>query len=95
MRRFISDVQIHVLQLPDENIATEELEFLLPCSAAGTLGEVSSLHSTQYLQIMSALETSLSLYFPVEVWTLIDTYLLGGVRSFELLDETETNYLGE
>ena len=43
---------------------------------------------------MSALETSLSLNSPVEVWTLIDTYLLGCVRSFELLYETETNYLG-
>ena len=32
MRRFLSDMQIHVLQLPDENIAREELEFLLPCT---------------------------------------------------------------
>ena len=63
-------------------------------SDAGTLGEMNSQHSLQYLLITSALsQRSISADFPVEVWTLTDPYELGGVRRFELLDETEGSYL--
>ena len=87
-------MQIHDIELPQCNIYTEEIHFLNPISDAGTLGEVNSQHTSQYLLITSALnQKSISPNFPVEVWTLTDPYELGGVRQLELLDETEGNYL--
>ena len=95
MRRFLTDQQIHDLQLPEEHISREELNFLLPSSAAGTLGEVSSLHTEQYYQITSASKTALSPDFMVQLWSFTEIYLLGGVKSFELLNSTEAVYLSD
>lgn len=80
MRRFLTDLQIHDLELPDEHVSRDDLEFLLPTSAAGTLGEVSSLHSTEYHRLPD---------FPVKLWSFNDIYQLGGVKSFELLQESD------
>lgn len=82
MRRFLTDMQIQDLRLPEGLTSSrDELEFLLPSSAVGTLGEVGSLHSIQYLQVSSALKLCPSSNFPAEVWTFTDIYQLGGVDS--------------
>lgn len=77
MRRFLSDLQIHDLSLPSSGIISEkDLEFLLPRGCAGTLKEVLSNHSTQYLKIVQA--SSSQSDFPPELWSFVDIYQLGG-----------------
>lgn len=90
MRRFLTDMQIHDLQLPAEHVSRDELNFLLP-STSGTLREINSLHDKQYFEIALALKTA---HFPVELWTYVDIYKMGGVTSFDLLPEAERDYLG-
>ena len=45
MRMFISDLQIHDLNIPSDNVSQEDLKFLQPTDGAGTLKELSSNHS--------------------------------------------------
>jgi hypothetical protein len=80
MRRFLTDLQVHDLQLPENLVPVDDLKFLFPSSAAGTLREVSSLHSKQYLEIISALTYPIS-SVPAELWMFTDIYQLGGVQS--------------
>lgn len=82
------------MQLPEDLVPSGELKFLLPSSAAGTLGEVGSLHNKQYLEVISALNCPVS-DVPAELWTLTGMYQLGGVQSFELLPDSEITCLSE
>ena len=94
MRRFLSDLQIHDLSLPPcDDISEKDIEFLLPRGCVGTLKEVSSNHSEQYLKIVQACSSPSD--FPSELWSFVDIYKLGGVMSTEILEEPELSCLAQ
>ena len=100
MCMFISDLQIHDLNIPSDHVSQEDLKFLQPTDGAGTLKELSSNHSAQYLKIVEASKCTLTSDFPVELWSFVDIYKPSGVMSTEILDEPELcipvhNTLGE
>ena len=93
MRRFTTDAQIHDMDFPKDLTSEQELDFLVPQSLAGTLSEMSSQHSAQYLSLVMASNNPI---LPNATdWTFIDIYELGGVKSTEILNEMETSYLCE
>lgn len=91
MRRFTTDAQIHDMDFPKELTSEETLDFLVPKSLAGTLSEVSSQHSAQYLSlVMASNNPILPTADATSNWTFIDIYEPGGVKSTEILNEMET-----
>ena len=95
MRMFLSDLEIHDLNISTEHVSKEDLKFLQPCDGAGTLKELSSNHSAQYLRIVEASQYALTSDFPAELWSFIDIYKPGGVVSTEILEEPELSYLAQ
>lgn len=93
MRRFMSDLQLYDIAIPEECMS-EDLGFLLTDDEAGTLKDVSALHSAQYLEIVQASNGSLAT-FPRELWSFLDVYNPGGVMSMEYLEGFELRYLAE
>lgn len=64
-----------------------------PRSCAGTLKDISSNHSTQYLKIVEASDDQSD--FPSDLWSFLDIYQLGGVMSTEVLEEPELSCLAQ
>lgn len=95
MRMFLSDLQIHDLNISSDLVSKEDLEFLQPTDGAGTLKELSSNHSAQYIKIVEASKCTLTSHFPVELWSFVDIYKPGEVVSTEILDEPELSYLAQ
>ena len=93
MRRFMSDLQLHDLPIP-ENVSREDLDLLVAEDSAGTLGDISTVHSTQYLDIVQASDGPLANLSP-NLWSFLDVYHLGGVMSTEMLEGPELKYLAE
>lgn len=88
MRRFTSDLQLHDIALPEGYSTEENLAFLLADNSAGTVGDMSTLHSSQYLEIVQASTATLA-NFPQKRWLSTDIYHPGGVMSSEFLEGPE------
>lgn len=91
MRRFLTDLQVHDLQLPDNLLSSDDLKVLLP-SMSGTVREMTVLHDRKHSEMMLALKTA-DFQFSPDLWTSTSIYKLCGVTSFNLLSDTETKYL--
>jgi hypothetical protein len=50
----LSDLQLHDTVIPEEDISSGDFHFLITNDNAGTLRDVSSLHSAQYLEVVQA-----------------------------------------
>ena len=94
MRRFISDLQVHDMPIPTGHLSIEDLSFLTEDDGAGTLRDISLLHSAQYLDIVQASGNALTSY-PLELWSYLDIYQPGGVMSSEMIEEPELSCLAQ